>query len=118
MVGYGHVYTASNWTDSVLAIVAAWTGQSKVIPASLVGGIAINHLLLLGVCFIHGGYHMSETKYLSMMASIHARLLPAAVAILVCATSANAWSGGKHSQYISFTVGAHVHLQYLTDVYG
>ncbi|KAJ6192073.1 hypothetical protein J3E72DRAFT_273730 [Bipolaris maydis] len=29
------------------------------------------------------------------MASIHARLLPAAVAILVCACSANAWSGGQ-----------------------
>lgn len=101
---------ASNWTDSALAMVAAWTGQSDVVPAFLVGAIAINHLLLLGVCFINGGHHTSKTRYPFLMASIHARMLPAALALLACAASANARSEGKHSQFTLLAVDAHVHL--------
>jgi hypothetical protein len=43
------------------------------------------------------------------MASIHARMLPAALALLVCAASANARSEGKHSQFTLLAVDTHVH---------
>ncbi|EMD86758.1 hypothetical protein COCC4DRAFT_62957 [Bipolaris maydis ATCC 48331] len=84
---------ASDWAHSVLALVAAWTGQSKIVPASLVGAIAVNHLVLIGVCFVNGVQNNNETRYPFMMAAIHARLLPAVLATLVCAGSANAWPG-------------------------
>ncbi|KAL6150076.1 hypothetical protein ACJQWK_02646 [Exserohilum turcicum] len=95
----------SNWTDIVLAVAAAWIGQSKITPAFFVGTIAINHILLMGVCFMNGGHHANKITYSSMMASIHARLLPAALALIVCAAVANVWPGvsGNHEPRVYAT---------------
>jgi len=77
-------------------MVAAWNGESKLVTAFLVGTVGINLLFLLGICFINGGHHTSKTRYPLLMASIHARMLPPALAVLVCAASTNVQSGGKY----------------------
>lgn len=94
-IGRRDFHTASNWTESALAVVAAWKGRGTIVPAFLVGAVAINHLLLLGVCFIHGGHRSSEIKYLVLMTPIHTRILPAGLALLTCVAFSNARSGGK-----------------------
>jgi Ca2+/H+ antiporter len=75
-----------------------------------VGAVAINHLVLLGVCFINGGHHTSKTRYPFLMALIHARMLPAALALLVCAASTNAQTEGKYSQFTLLAVDTHLHF--------
>ncbi|RYN53072.1 hypothetical protein AA0117_g13349, partial [Alternaria alternata] len=82
----------SNWTESALAVVAAWTGQNVLGPTFLVGATTINQLVLLGACFIHGGHHSGATSYPKLMASIHARALPAGLALLAYAAVSNAGS--------------------------
>ncbi|KAL5378637.1 hypothetical protein PMIN02_011177 [Paraphaeosphaeria minitans] len=73
----------SNWTEASLAIAAASKGQSDLVRAFLVGAIAINHLLLLGICFIQGGHHGRRTSYPMLMASLHIRMLPMYVVLML-----------------------------------
>jgi hypothetical protein len=94
-------HTASNWTESALAVVAAWKGRGTIVPAFLVSAVAINHFLLLGVCFIHGGYRSTEFKYPVLMTHIHARILPAGLALSTYAAFSNTRSESKsHSRPI------------------
>jgi hypothetical protein len=100
-IGRRDFHTASNWTESALAVIAAWKGRGTIVPAFLVGAVAMNHLLLLGVCFIHGGHYSSEIKYPVLMTPIHTRTLPAGLALSTYAAFSTARSGGKsHSRPI------------------
>lgn len=109
VVGWSNANMASNWSDSALVMVAAWSGQSSVVPAFLVGATAVNHLVLLAFCFINGGHRFETTRYPVLMAAIHARMLPAALALAVCATSAKAWPSGKRSVSRSLAWNTHIH---------
>lgn len=89
------VHVASNWTESALAVVVAWTNQTALGPAFFVGAITVNQLAFFGTCFIQGGHHSGSTRYPTLMALIHARALPAGLALSACALISNAGSEGK-----------------------
>jgi Ca2+/H+ antiporter len=70
-------------------------GQPSIVQSFLVGSVAINHLLLLGICFIHGGHHDRESTYPMLIAPISARMLPAGFALLLSSVmSTTGFEGG------------------------
>ncbi|KAF9730146.1 Vacuolar calcium ion transporter 2, partial [Paraphaeosphaeria minitans] len=73
----------SNWIEASLAIAAASKGQSDFVRAFLVGAVAINHLLLLGSCFIQGGHHGRRASYPMLIASFHIRMLPVYIVLML-----------------------------------
>ncbi|KAK7178442.1 hypothetical protein PSPO01_15515, partial [Paraphaeosphaeria sporulosa] len=91
----------SNWTEASLAIVAASKGQSDLVQAFLVGAIAINHLLLLGICFIQGGHHGRRTSYSMLMASLHIRMLPMYIVLMLPPIAFEVGSQGMGFQSIA-----------------
>lgn len=80
-LGQRFVHAYSNWTEASLAVVAVWKGQANIVQAFVIGTVAINHLLLLGICFIHGGHHIRETSYPLLLASMHCRVIPFGIAL-------------------------------------
>ncbi|KAF9728535.1 sodium calcium [Paraphaeosphaeria minitans] len=90
----------SNWTEASLAIAAASKGQSDLVRAFLVGAIAINHLLLLGICFIQGGHHGRRTSYPMLMASLHIRMLPMYVVLMLPPIAFEVGSQGSDSSVV------------------
>jgi Ca2+/H+ antiporter len=73
----------SNWAEASIAIVAILKSREEMLRPFVVGTIAINYLLLLGICFIHGGHYDRGTAYSMLMVSVYARMLPLCVVPLV-----------------------------------
>jgi hypothetical protein len=86
----------SNWTESALSAVAACMNHKAIVPAFLVGGTAFNCLLVLGACFVHGGHHSSKIQYPFLMTVVHARTLPAGLALCAYTAFYDMGSKGKH----------------------
>jgi Ca2+/H+ antiporter len=69
--------------------------RAGIVAPFLVGTIALNHLLLLGICFIHGGHYDHSGGYSMLMVSVFSRMLPPCIALLLCPIILEAGFGGK-----------------------
>lgn len=77
-------------------MAAALKREGNFVQAFLIGTIAINQLLLLGACFIHGGYRDRETSYSMSMASLHISMLPIYVVLMLPSTGFGLDPEGKN----------------------
>ncbi|RIA93029.1 Ca2+/H+ antiporter [Glomus cerebriforme] len=55
--------TFGNAVELIVAIIALKDGQIRVVQASILGSIISNLLLVLGMCFVAGGFYYKEQKF-------------------------------------------------------
>lgn len=76
----------SNAVELIVAIIALIDNQVTVVQTSLVGSVLSNLLLVLGFCFLAGGFNRSEQYFNTTVAQTAASLLALAVASLIVPT--------------------------------
>lgn len=78
--------TFGNAVELIVAIIALIDNQVTVVQTSLVGSVLSNLLLVLGFCFLAGGFNRSEQFFNTTVAQTAASLLALAVASLIVPT--------------------------------
>ncbi|KAI0150359.1 Calcium/proton exchanger [Xylariaceae sp. FL1272] len=78
--------TFGNAVELIVAIIALIDGQVTVVQTSLVGSILSNLLLVLGFCFLCGGFNRPEQYFNTTVAQTAASLLALAVSSLIVPT--------------------------------
>ncbi|KAI0431036.1 Calcium/proton exchanger [Xylaria sp. FL1042] len=78
--------TFGNAVELIVAIIALVENQVTVVQTSLVGSVLSNLLLVLGFCFVAGGFNRSEQFFNTTVAQTAASLLALAVASLIVPT--------------------------------
>ncbi|TGJ80364.1 hypothetical protein E0Z10_g8388 [Xylaria hypoxylon] len=78
--------TFGNAVELIVAIIALIDNQVTVVQTSLVGSVLSNLLLVLGFCFLAGGFNRSEQYFNTTVAQTAASLLALAVASLIVPT--------------------------------
>jgi Ca2+/H+ antiporter len=63
----------------------------------------VNHLLVLGTCFIHGGHRVREPEYPILIALLHSRILTAGIPFVVFPTIFKMGTGVTDSSTISIS---------------
>lgn len=92
------MYRKTNINITQVSIVALRQGEIRIVQASMLGSILSNILLVLGCCFIAGGYNRSEQNFNSTVASTMSSLMAVASASLIIpATLYAALSNSKES---------------------
>ena len=51
--------TFGNAVELIVSVIALKNGQVRIVQASMLGSLLSNLLLVLGFCFIFGGYNLS-----------------------------------------------------------
>ncbi|KAF2220903.1 Sodium/calcium exchanger protein-domain-containing protein [Elsinoe ampelina] len=75
--------TFGNAVELIVSIVALRDGEIRIVQASMLGSILSNILLVLGCCFIAGGFRRQEQSFNSTVASTMSSLMAVASASLV-----------------------------------
>ncbi|KAI1170649.1 Sodium/calcium exchanger protein-domain-containing protein [Nemania sp. FL0916] len=78
--------TFGNAVELIVAIIALTENQVTVVQTSLVGSVLSNLLLVLGFCFLAGGFNRPEQYFNTTVAQTAASLLALAVASLIVPT--------------------------------
>ncbi|KAI1150851.1 Calcium/proton exchanger [Nemania diffusa] len=78
--------TFGNAVELIVAIIALIDNQVTVVQTSLVGSVLSNLLLVLGFCFLAGGFNRPEQYFNTTVAQTAASLLALAVASLIVPT--------------------------------
>ncbi|KAI3337655.1 Calcium/proton exchanger [Ustulina deusta] len=78
--------TFGNAVELIVAIIALIENQVTVVQTSLVGSVLSNLLLVLGFCFVAGGFNRSEQFFNTTVAQTAASLLALSVASLIVPT--------------------------------
>ncbi|KAI0548742.1 Calcium/proton exchanger [Xylaria curta] len=78
--------TFGNAVELIVAIIALTQNQVTVVQTSLVGSVLSNLLLVLGCCFLGGGFNRREQFFNTTVAQTAASLLALAVASLIVPT--------------------------------
>ncbi|KAI0106176.1 Sodium/calcium exchanger protein-domain-containing protein [Nemania sp. FL0031] len=78
--------TFGNAVELIVAIIALTENQITVVQTSLVGSVLSNLLLVLGFCFVAGGFNRKEQHFNGTVAQTAASLLSLAVASLIVPT--------------------------------
>lgn len=71
--------TFGNAVELIISIIALKQGLTRVVQASLLGSILSNLLLVLGFCFLFGGYYHSEQHFNVTAAQTSSSLMTLAV---------------------------------------
>lgn len=75
--------TFGNAVELIVSIVALKEGQIRIVQASMLGSILSNILLVLGCCFLAGGWGAQEREFNSTVASTMSSLMAVASASLI-----------------------------------
>ena len=75
--------TFGNAVELIVSIVALREGEIRIVQSSMLGSILSNILLVLGCCFIAGGWHGNENSFNETVASTMSSLMAVATASLV-----------------------------------
>jgi Ca2+:H+ antiporter len=87
-----------NAVELIVSIVALRQGEIRIVQASMLGSILSNILLVLGCCFISGGFRGGEQTFNATIASAMSSLMAVASASLIIpATMYAALSTSKRS---------------------
>ncbi|KAI0458767.1 Calcium/proton exchanger [Xylaria acuta] len=78
--------TFGNAVELIVAIIALSQNQVTVVQTSLIGSVLSNLLLVLGFCFLAGGFNRREQYFNTTVAQTAASLLALAVASLIVPT--------------------------------
>lgn len=75
--------TFGNAVELIVSIIALRDNQIRIVQASMLGSILSNMLLVLGCCFIAGGYNRQEQTFNKTVASTLSSLMAVASASLI-----------------------------------
>ncbi|KAI9678860.1 MAG: hypothetical protein M1817_005920 [Caeruleum heppii] len=75
--------TFGNAVELIVSIVALKNGEIRIVQSSMLGSILSNILLVLGCCFLAGGYGRQEQKFNMTVASTMSSLMSVASASLI-----------------------------------
>ncbi|KIW02384.1 calcium/proton exchanger, variant [Verruconis gallopava] len=75
--------TFGNAVELIVSIVALRQGQIRIVQASMLGSILSNILLVLGCCFMAGGFRGGEQEFNATIASAMSSLMAVASASLI-----------------------------------
>lgn len=75
-----------NAVELIVAIIALFDDKVIVVQTSLIGSVLSNLLLVLGMCFLFGGYNRSEQYFNTTVAQTAASMLALAVGSLIIPT--------------------------------
>jgi len=67
--------TFGNAVEIIISVIALKAGLIRVVQSSLIGSILSNLLLVLGMCFLAGGYYHNELKFNQTAAQTSAGIL-------------------------------------------
>ncbi|KAF2153857.1 Calcium/proton exchanger [Myriangium duriaei CBS 260.36] len=75
--------TFGNAVELIVSIIALRDGEIRIVQSSMLGSILSNILLVLGCCFIAGGYKRQQQEFNSTVASTMSSLMAVASASLI-----------------------------------
>lgn len=81
--------TFGNAVELIVAIVALARGEIRIVQTSMLGSILSNTLLVLGSCFISGGYNRIQQKFNATVAQTMSALMALAVISLLIPAAFN-----------------------------
>jgi Ca2+:H+ antiporter len=86
--------TFGNAVELIVAIVALKKGEIRIVQASMLGSILSNILLVLGCCFVAGGYNRIQQTFNQTVAQTMSSLMALATASLLIPAAFHASVGG------------------------
>ncbi|KAA8911887.1 hypothetical protein TRICI_003680 [Trichomonascus ciferrii] len=86
--------TFGNAVELIVAIVALKKGEIRIVQASMLGSILSNILLVLGCCFVAGGYNRIQQTFNQTVAQTMSSLMALATASLLIPAAFHATIGG------------------------
>lgn len=100
--------TFGNAVELIVSIIALRDGEIRIVQSSMLGSILSNILLVLGCCFVAGGYNRQEQTFNSTVASTMSSLMAVACASLIIpATLYAALSTSKSSSDDNILILSH-----------
>lgn len=109
--------TFGNAVELIVAIVALFRGEIRIVQASMLGSILSNILLVMGCCFIAGGYNRVQQKFNQTVAQTMASLMALSVLSLLIPAAYNAGYPGEFEHILDLSRGASVVLLAIYGLY-
>jgi Ca2+:H+ antiporter len=81
--------TFGNAVELIVSVIALLNGQIRVVQASMLGSIISNLLLVLGMCFVAGGFYHKEQSFNQTAAQTSSSLMALACIGLIIPASFN-----------------------------
>ena len=78
-----------NAVELIVSIIALKEGQIRVVQASILGSIISNLLLVLGMCFVAGGYYYKKQEFNQTAAQTSSSLMALACIGLIIPAAFN-----------------------------
>ncbi|SCU91630.1 LADA_0F11100g1_1 [Lachancea dasiensis] len=75
--------TLGNAVELIVSVIALYNGQVTIVQASMLGSILSNLLLVLGFCFLFGGYNRGEQNFNQTAAQTMSSLMAISCASLL-----------------------------------
>lgn len=88
--------TFGNAVELIVSIIALRENQIRIVQASMLGSILSNLLLVLGCCFVFGGWNREQQKFSKTVAQTMSSLMALACSSLVIPAAFNATIGASH----------------------
>jgi len=94
-----------NAVELIVSIAALAQGQIRIVQAGMLGSILSNILLVLGCCFVAGGFHGGQQRFSAVAANTMSSLLAVATASLIIPAALSAsLSSAKESSLTAILI--------------
>ena len=109
--------TFGNAVELIVAVVALFRGEIRIVQASMLGSILSNILLVMGCCFIAGGYNRIQQKFNQTVAQTMASMMALSVSSLLIPAAFNAGFPHEFNHVLSVSRGASIVLLIIYALY-
>lgn len=109
--------TFGNAVELIVAVVALLRGEIRIVQTSMLGSILSNILLVLGCCFIAGGYNRIQQKFNMTVAQTMASLMALSVSSLFIPAAFNVGFPNDFAHILSLSRGTSLVLLTIYALY-
>lgn len=109
--------TFGNAVELIVSVIALKDGQIRVVQASVLGSIISNLLLVLGMCFVAGGYYYKEQRFNQTAAQTSSSLMALACIGLIIPAAFNFSVKDAPSSILNISHGTAVVLLIIYALY-
>lgn len=109
--------TFGNAVELIVAVVALFRGEIRIVQTSMLGSILSNILLVLGCCFIAGGYNRIQQKFNTTVAQTMASLMALSVSSLFIPAAFNSAFPDEFTNVLSLSRGTSIVLLVIYTLY-
>lgn len=109
--------TFGNAVELIVAVVALFRGEIRIVQASMLGSILSNILLVMGCCFVFGGYNRVQQKFNQTVAQTMASLMALSVSSLLIPAAFNSAHPGDFQHVLSLSRGTSMVLLVIYILY-